>query len=576
MGDTRLERHGPGPSHLGGPFAAWLYSVATFLVLLPSIAVWVSSLGFLAGITLTPWHLPTAVLVTTLAAWSIARAEGITRFGFLLAMVSGLAVFAVAAVLGHALLDFSYDGQAYHQSAVRQLASGWNPFAHALTVLETIHGLWLNHYVRAAELGAAVVVSATGSLESGKAFAIELLVPAIVFGALALRCAGVSRLPAWLAAIAGAANPVTVAQLPTFYVDGQLGLLFSCSLSLAWLSLRDKARAAPFLFVATLALLANVKFTGTVYAALILAGYVAATIWQGTHRQRRELAPLVFLALLGTLAIGWQPLVTNASTRGHPFYPVAGASRVDGQSGQTPYFRHRYAIGRLWESTFSESRSGRVVPTPKLPFVIRESELVAMGVPDVRVGGFGPLFALGLVLTMLGVAALPWSAPAATTRIALLVSIAVMATALVNPIAWWARFVPQLWIAVVIAIVALWASGGVSRALGITALAALLADVALVSSSAMHHELDTERAASRQARELAERLSVVLLPRGEMEALDLRLARFGVRASYVPSCRPVAPLLGTYADYCEAVSLGGARVHSDPEAVERSGSLETR
>lgn len=528
----------------------WPYALAALLLLLPFFAALVAAVGFAAGLPISPYHLWISAALAALATWAVAGAEGIGRRERTVVVAAGIGLVLLSLSLAHAAWDLSYDGQAYHQSSVRLLASGWNPLRHSLTPAETTHGLWLDHYVRAIELGAATVTAATGSIEAGKASGLWLLVAATVLCASTLRRAGLGRAPAAGAALIVVASPIVLSQLPTYYVDGQLALVLACAVALAWMAARGEARTAPLLLAVALALLANVKFTATVYAALILAGY-ALTALRGAETRRRARTGLVAaLALAGTLAIGWQPLVTNALDHGHPFHPVAGPSRVDGLSGQTPRFRHRDPLRRLLESTFSASRSAHVTATLKLPVVVEPQELAAMTVPDVRVGGFGPLFALGVVLALLGAAALPWSRPGAASRAAIAVAGGLLVTALINPGAWWARFVPQLWIAVGVASVAAAAARSPARWLGLAALAALACDTGLVAACTVHHQAVTQVAAAAQGRELARRHRVVDLPRGEMESLDLRLARSGVPARYVASCSPTAPLVGTYADYC--------------------------
>ena len=527
------------------------YAVGAFLLLVPLLAPLLAALGFVAGVPIGPLHLPLAVALAALATVTLAVAEGLPRRDGLLAAGIGVACLAAALVAGHALLDFSYDGQAYHQSAIRQLAAGWNPVARDLTPDETTHGLWLNHYVRAVELASAAVTASSGSLEAGKGLGMTLAVAATLLGAFALRGAGAGRGPALATAAVASANPIVLSQLATFYVDGQLALVFACALALAWSALRGYARTAPLLLGAALALLANVKFTGTAYAGLLLAGYVVAASWSRVRWRRPVAWAPVAVAVTATIAAGWQPLFTNAARHGHPFHPVAGPSRVDGQSGQTPYFRHRDPWRRLVESTFSESNAARAAPSPKLPFVVRPGELAAMGHPDVRIGGFGPLFGLALVLAALGLAGIPWSGGGRNVRAGLLVAAGVLATALLNPGVWWARFAPQLWIAAALASFALAASRRVTRWLGVAALVVLGADAVVVAASVARHQVGTHLAAARQARDLSRRQAEITLPRGEMESLDLRLARAGLHARYVPGCSPARPLVGTYARYCE-------------------------
>jgi hypothetical protein len=545
------------------------YLTSAYLLLLPLSASLLAVVGFRVGVPIGRLHLPIALALAGVATGVVAAGERLARRDVVVALCAGTAVLALAALAGHLVLDLSYDGQAYHASAIRQLASGWNPAARALEPADTIHGLWLNHYVRAVELGAATVAAATGSLEAGKALGLALIVAAALLGATALRCASVRRGPAAAVALIAAANPVTLAQAATFYVDGQLALVFASAVALAVCALAGRVRTAPWLLAGALALLANVKFTATVYAALLLAGYLVAAL--GSHRPRPPAVAPALLAVAAALVIGWQPLITNAVEHGHPFHPVAGPSRVDGLSGQTPWFRHADPLRRFVESTFSESNSRRVVPVAKLPFVVRRREIATMAVPDVRVGGFGPLFALAIAAGLIAAAwtfrdrrAWPWLAAAA----------GVLATALVNPGAWWARFVPQVWLAVVV----LCAGAAVSarraaRAFGTAALAVLAADAAVVAGSVGRHQAATQTASMQQLRDLARSTPSVDVVRGEFETVDLRAARAGLRVRYVPACPDPELLVGTYAFYCPAAP---AKPSAEPKSTSRCTKSRSR
>ena len=101
--------------------------------------------------------------------------------------------------------------------------------------------------------------------------------------------------------------------------------------------------------------------------------------------------------------------VQNLLGFGNPFYPSLGS---DGRfalerlvSPQRPDGMQERSRGtRLVLSTFARSDGSSEPPRLKLPWSVDRSELDAFVHPDVRSGGFGPLFALALVaaLTALG------------------------------------------------------------------------------------------------------------------------------------------------------------------------------
>ncbi|HEX8909356.1 MAG TPA: hypothetical protein VF805_09130, partial [Anaeromyxobacteraceae bacterium] len=138
----------------------------------------VAALGFVAGLPIGRFHLAAALGLTAAVALALGALDRTSPRRVLAALALGGAVLVGAALLAAACWDLSYDGQAYHQSAVSLLARGWNPLAGSLPREATVHRLWLEHYLRGPELAAAVVVAATGSLEGGKVFAIALVAAA--------------------------------------------------------------------------------------------------------------------------------------------------------------------------------------------------------------------------------------------------------------------------------------------------------------------------------------------------------------------------------------------------------------
>src|SRR5436309_1711495 len=84
-----------------------------------------------------------------------------------------------------------------------------------------------------------------------------------------LHPAGLTRRTLWVAvlvALCGAANPVTLTQLFTFYIDGQLAALFGCLLALTACWLREPSPLVSIALLSALGLMIHVKLSGLVYA----------------------------------------------------------------------------------------------------------------------------------------------------------------------------------------------------------------------------------------------------------------------------------------------------------------------
>ena len=252
--------------------AVWPGPLALAVSLLVALAALFAAgvLVLAAGARLSAWLVAPALIAGALAGAAVPggwRWPRVVRAALLAVTLVALA----AAALGAAsrFHDVSWDGQVYHQPAVLALADGWNPLWDGpLPVDDRPDNLWVNHYPKAAWVVQAILLRASGSLEATKGVQLLALLAAglAVFAAL-----GQSRRAALAAALA-AANPVAVVQSFSFYVDGMSASLMTGFVALAWGWLRRPGLASGLGAAAALVLLVNLKFTGPIYAGVLVAG----------------------------------------------------------------------------------------------------------------------------------------------------------------------------------------------------------------------------------------------------------------------------------------------------------------
>src|SRR5207302_510029 len=127
----------------------------------------------------------------------------------------------------------------------------------------------------------------------------------------------------WAVAVAAllGANPVALAQVCSFYVDGMAAALITALAALHLLCARAERPRVPLLLAqaAALVLLANLQFTGVVYAVAAGALHVGLRARAGGSRPAlRRAALTTALALAGgVLLVGYDPYVTNTVRKGH-------------------------------------------------------------------------------------------------------------------------------------------------------------------------------------------------------------------------------------------------------------------
>jgi hypothetical protein len=543
----------------------------------PAVGLALSLLCFVAGLfvlgvarlasggALSGWLLaPAFAIAVGVAAWA-ARPRDIAqaaRAGARAAL--GLAAVVTAALaFGAAFYDVSWDGQVYHQPAVLALAEGWNPLRHGpLSVALRQDNIWINHYPKAAWIGQAILLEATGSLEATKGLQLLPLAAAALLVFTALRGRGVGPRTSALVTTLVAGNPVALSQAFTFYNDGMSASLITALLALVW---HWRRRPDPWLLAgvaATLAVIINLKFTGLVYAVILWAGLTLGLRRAPAFRT----AALVFVGsiAISTLVLGFDPYVTNVLRKGHPFYPLMGPGAVDFISIQlAPGFHALSRPTRLLVSLFARANEHNVAPVIDWLPSLGAAQLRALAYPDLRIGGFGPLFGLSVVAAgglALGGRRLGVVVPAGAWALAALL----VGVAFCNPALWWARYVPHLWL-LPAGLLALALASPRLRPPGLAAailVGALVAgNVALVAGAATAAEVDATRAVRDQLARLQRAPGPLRVRWDGFEAARVRLRESAIAFDEVAAlpCASPEPLLASRAAICTPPAPGGLR-----------------
>jgi hypothetical protein len=374
-------------------------------------------------------------------------------------VLASLSLIAICFCISSLINDTSFDGQTYHQLAVDLLRNGWNPISNdhsRLSSLKPEYQLPLYHYPKFPWLVEAVLYGVTKNIEGAKCLNLVLLISSGLLAYLAALKLNFTKSSALLVASALALNPVSICQLWTSYIDGLLG---SMSLFIfAALGLYLTTRKIVWIHIAGLALiiLLHIKFT-----AIVIIGSLFVVLFVGAVRKSADclkLFKILFLYLLvGGLVIGWHPYVTNILVTGNPIYPVAGYSPI----GKTPP-PNDWPIFSLVNGQQPEKLKNLPGPLKTIfslssrvsdPLNINENyqffwngspkDFSRFIAPDLRLGGFGPLFAIVFLISLLGLSR--FKNDAASRGIVLCCAVIILSS-LLNPESWWSRYSPQLWL----------------------------------------------------------------------------------------------------------------------------------
>ena len=424
----------------------------TGAILLGTIAavLLIISVGFFANVPVGPWQFPLAFLMSCATFFYSGKAGRIVAIKTVLISLS---IIVAAILFSLYFYDVSYDGQSYHMEGIYQLKNGWNP-VKALLPDSVNMSIYINHYAKGVELPQSAIYSMINKIEAGKATNLILLAATFC---LTIACLlSYEKLTARKAILIGfiaCFNPVTVNQLISTYVDGQLSLILICFLVTALLITRNTSRTHLLLLAVVIIIAANIKFTSLVYIVLFSTAFL---IWLLLNKHidtlKSTLYTVMASGLISVAIVGYNPYLVNTLEFGHPFYPLMGKKTVDIMTHNLPNgFEGRGMVDKFFTSLFSRTDNvmvgnGKEV-TMKLPFSINKTDVVGAYQIDTRIAGFGPLFSAIIIFShLLLLMLLIGQRPALHSLKNWIYFLAVITLSIVIiPESWWARYTPQLW-----------------------------------------------------------------------------------------------------------------------------------
>lgn len=471
--------------------------------------------------------------------------------------------------------DFSFDGQRYHKAAIIQLADGWNPYWDA--PVENIDGdKWVNHYPKSTWFFASPIYQLTGSLEAGKAFQLILLAASLFLSFSLFRLFLMPRPLALLFSAGVAFNPVLIVQAFTYYVDGTLGAVLLIALCLM-IHLFVSPRLPTLLMLCMFLMFGvNIKFTAVLYFGIFVCSAVIP-IWLFNKKHLyRAWGGLLIALLVGVCVIGMNPYMKNTLSYGHPFFPLAGKNSIDLLTPHThsELFGHN-RLHNLALSIFSPVRNissfgktnGRFELKP--PFLVDRGEYIALTATDARQGGFGPFFS-GLMVISLGVGLVGILLERRRSAPVFFLSAVIFLSVLSNYAAWWARYVPQLWLLPFVFLCSLPMKKPIARTLVWPALILALMNISTVLAANWTYQFVRERNLANQLSLLkkAESAGPLQIKMFAARSVIERVRESGIHPTIVDTltCEPTVKLLGSPTQLC-------AEAASAQELVKEAGAL---
>ena len=467
----------------------YLFLTALGLISLIAYTLFFCALSMIRGYPVSYWQFPLAAAFMLVTQFFAARyffekkaVSAFFRSGILLL---GIALFSLFAA--NSIYDTSFDGQWYHQEMISQIKNGFNPYLKILPAPEDepvpdSKDVWcsgpvqpakdtaglnaasvnlvyldINHFAKGIEIVEAAIYRLTGRIETGKAVNLMALIASFCLCLSFLyKLNPVSTAKKWIIAVLASFNPITIAQLTTYCVDGVMISVFLCLFVLFGLIMMEQNQNYLYLLGLLVMVGVNIKFTSLVYTALFCAGFLAI-LFVGKKRLqcKRVFYACLISALLGVFFIGFHPYLTNLISTNQVFY---GLPETRGEIYDiTPsLFRDKNRFEKLFISLATQSddqaaEKESVAKTLKLPFSINKQELLNANHPELKLAGFGPFFSGAVLLSIILLLLITRSAAKTLVfKNGLAATGIILLSVFIIPDSWWARFVPQLWLVPVI------------------------------------------------------------------------------------------------------------------------------
>ena len=474
--------------------------------------------GALLGVA---WSMPFSLsaVAVGLVLNRLVLAEGSTprrSLGRILALdaVSLVSLGAVLCLVASAIYDLTWDGRSYHLEAIIALGDGGS-------ILDSVTGnVYADHYPRGSWIATNLVHTFTQHLESAKIWGLALGLTAFhwTFGSLGLLGHRPALLRAWCALLI-ALSPVLVMEAFTHLVDGVLSAWLLLLANAIFRAIRVSDRRNLAMIVLASSGLVSAKFTGLAYAVVLLTGYAAWTMLVNRAQSRRAIVVVSGSLALALLVTSFSPYVTNTIRYANPFYPAVESTTKHVLALEASQeFLSKDRFRKFLLSSFGKSANDRGgAPTVKVPGVVSMEEISTFSVEDVRFGGWGPLYSLALIVSLLIAISV-----ALDPRIRLPFCFAyavLLGSIFVIPEPWWAKIVPQAqWLPLLPVVAGLLRATPMRRVASHLVLVIMTANLAMVAARQLTWNRGTTLEVKHQLEWLAKESRD-----GEAQAVKIRL-----------------------------------------------------
>ena len=425
----------------------------------------ISSVGFIFHIPINVFNL---LIPICLGIYYLFKNSDTKREFFIQLLFLSVIIF-VSYGIALNVWDGTWDGRGYHSAAIIMFKNGWLPIYDNIEQITEKLGLYRfnTHYieplVKFSEITGANIYNLTGHIESPKTSNLLFVSSLFMYSFSVIKNILKKNFISIILSVCICLNTPCIVQLLSNYVDIQLYFAFTFLIfTVLKIEKSDMwTKTDLFMIVMSSLMLSTVKLSGLAYTIVIYLCWGIFRILLKKEIKNIVISALsVFILILITCI---NPFYTNFKNHSHPFYPLMGKDKYDVVEFQYPNgFKEMNHFQKFLISTFSESTKGietygasylNKIYYLKIPFSrVNYSALTKFDSPDMRVGGFGIYWSGILCLTFLLLCFLRFNSKEDKQLLIFLIA-TVFLTVIINPLSWWARFVPQFWLIPIIAMI---------------------------------------------------------------------------------------------------------------------------
>lgn len=416
----------------------YLFDISLFILIFLFSIFALSNIGFIFKLSVNPIYIIFSFLVSSFVIYKKSGLKNslnvILAFGF---------IFLLSFIFSNFFIDTSFDGRCYHFTTQNLLKSGYNPIYDDIKAFASKENIFYNllfseSYPNLVELLRANFYLIFNNMEASKVVNFLFMFGGASY-AFYFFSIKTDKFKALILTLALSLCPVVICQMNTKMVDFIMYYIFIFQLfSLILINKNEEYKFNTYVFVVSSIMAVSAKYTGVLNTFIIFGIYL---LYKFSFSKIK-----IFLCfLICSLTLCFQPYFTNIIKFKNPFYPSVGFNKKDFMTKQNPVeFQNKNYIYKFARSMFSSASDSRLsnLETPKLYWKIPFTSHFDMPytAEDVRINGFGHLYSGIFILT---VAASIYLFIRKKKFLALLI---IYLATFLNPVCWWARFVPWLYL----------------------------------------------------------------------------------------------------------------------------------